>query len=235
MLALLALVPWASGLSCLPSDEGDAAAADEYLDLRGKTLCSMNFKCCNAPQLQEVSPAECEKRGVFHAGFKELEEAVADGTTRINLAAAETCFAEIRAMTCSAWGAAVAGAVPASCTGLFSAKANGQSCRSDAECSSQFCDFTSGDHTLLGPQPTGLCAMPAAAGGSCPAQQNGCVPGTQCRGSANMPMCTPFVMTGGACTKDIDCVSQLCSAGTCALACWAAPNSHHLLGTPGGF
>jgi hypothetical protein len=235
LAGLLVSLPWLSGVSCLPKDADDGGSAEQYLDLRGSTLCSMSFKCCSAELLQKPNQAECEKRGLLDGSFAQLADAVANGTTKIDMNRAQSCFAEVRAMSCSAWAAALAGAVPASCIGIFSGKANGQSCKIDAECTSQFCDLTSGDHTLQGPQSSGLCAAPAAAGGTCPASQNGCVPGAQCRGTGGTPICTAFPATGGACTDDLDCVSEKCVAGACAAACWAAPNSDHLLGTTKGF
>ena len=231
---LLVIAPWLAGVSCLnKADDSDNAA--KYWQLRDSTICSMNFKCCSAALQQKPTQAECEKRGVFDGEVSQLEDAIANGTTTISLARAEGCFAEVRAMSCSAWAAALAGAVPASCTGIFSGKANGQACKTDAECTTQFCDLTSGNHTLQGPQSSGLCATPATAGGTCPATQSGCVPGTQCRGSGGTPVCTPFPAPGGACEKDIDCVSDRCTAGACVEVCWAGPNSHHLLGTKVGF
>lgn len=229
--ALLGL--WLLSPSCSPKEEVDAAT--QYLDLRGRTLCAMGFRCCSPERQLRASQAECEERSAFHAGFKELEDAVANGTTQIDQARAKACFDQVSAMSCTEWAAALSGAVPAVCSGIFSGKANAQPCETNAECTTQFCDFTSGDHTLAGPQPTGLCATPAMAGGTCPAQGRGCVPGTQCRGSGGTPMCTPYVAEGGACTKDVDCVSESCSAGACAVACWAWPNTPHLLGTPKGF
>jgi hypothetical protein len=134
-------------------------------------------------------------------------------------------------MSCAAWSAALAGAVPASCAGIFLGKANGQACSNDAQCSSQFCDRTSGDHTILVPQNSGICAAPVGPGGSCPADQNGCLPGSRCLGPNGVPTCAAFPATGASCKTSSDCVSETCTAGACAAACWASPTSHHLLGT----
>jgi hypothetical protein len=233
-LSLLGAFWWLTGASCSPKDDaGDVV--DQYLDLRGNTLCSMSFKCCSAAEQQEPDMAACQERGTLQASFKELADAVESGTTKIDLDTARACFDEIRAMSCAAWADALSGAVPASCSGIFSGKANGQTCKTDAECSSQFCDRTSGDHTIAAPQPTGLCATVATAGGSCPPSQRGCAAGTQCRGTVGSTKCTPFAMAGETCSKATDCVSSQCTAGSCAAACWGSPGSHHLLGTPRGF
>jgi hypothetical protein len=218
--------------SCRSHPEG-AEAASAFLDLRGQTLCTMNFRCCMPAQQQQASQEECEQRSSLHTGFRELTEAVDEGTTSIDMARAESCFAEVRAMTCAAWSAALAGAVPASCSGIFSGRANGQGCTKDAQCSSQFCDRTSGDHTILVPQAAGICASPVGPGGSCPADQYGCLPGSRCLGPNGVPTCTAFPATGAACSRDTDCVSVSCASGACAQACWASPTVHHLLGTPG--
>lgn len=216
--------------SCREDPEG-ADAANAYLDLRGRTLCGMGFKCCPPAQQQEANLSECEERGALHTGFRNLVAAVEDGTTTIDMDRAEACFAEVGGMTCEAWAAALAGAVPASCTGIFSGHANGQACTNDAQCTSQFCDRTSGDHTILAPRPSGLCATPAGPGGSCPASQNGCLPGSRCLGPNGVPACTAFPAAGAACTSNSDCLSESCQSGACATACWALPNSYHLLGT----
>jgi hypothetical protein len=218
------------GSSCRSEPDG-AEAADAYLDLRGRTLCEVSFKCCMPAQQQEASQAECEERGALHTGFRDLTDAIDSGTISIDMAKADSCFREIRGMTCAAWSAALAGAVPASCAGIFSGKATGQRCANDAECTSQFCDRTSGDHTILVPQSSGICATPVGPGGSCPADQYGCLPGSRCLGPNGVPTCTAFPATGAACSRNSDCVSENCASGTCAAACWASPNSHHLLGT----
>jgi hypothetical protein len=46
-----------------------------------------------------------------------------------------------------------------------------------------------------------------------------------------VPTCAAFPATGASCKSSSDCVSETCTAGACAAACWASPNSHHLLGT----
>jgi hypothetical protein len=213
--------------------EEESDAAQRYLDLRGNALCSMNFKCCSAEQQQTGTQAECEERGALHTGFQQLSDAVADGTTKIDQAQAERCFADVKAMTCEEWARALAGDVPATCSGIFSGKAEGATCKTNAECSSQFCDLTSGDHTIAAPQSSGLCATPAGAGGSCPAQQDGCEAGLRCMGPDGVPVCTAYPEVGGACDRNSDCVSGVCVDGSCAEACWGAPNAHHVLGTPG--
>lgn len=106
------------------------------------------------------------------------------------------------------------------CVNVNPPAAEGASCTSDTDClGPNHCSFATTDAT------TGACAAPAAAGGSCFANQN-CAASLVCTGS-NTQTCTAAVAVGGACTSSTDCVVGAACDPTskCATVTYAAPGA----------
>jgi len=218
--ALLLVLP-----SCRAPDPGYEA----FVEMRARALCNNNFRCCTGDELMDDTIEEC----LAHEPPRDLRSAIDNGTTTIDDAEAERCFAEIEAMSCDQWIELLAGstATPASCGGIFSGRSNGEPCSSYAQCTSQYCRLsTEAEPTIR--TDTGVCAERGSEGEQCLLAHFSCQPGLTCTGPDGTPRCNALGDPGASCEGWHDCTSHLCDAGECRRLCYAWVPLRSLAGQP---
>ena len=201
---------------------GDSISLDELGAELGASSCAKIFECCSESELMEMfegidppitTVEECEQ---FYAAFigglllGPAREAVDRGTLVYNADLAGDCIAAFDSLSCDEVESAMDPTFEG-CENIFEGQlANEESCVTDLECQSGFCDGDSLDGD------PGVCKAVPGEGEPCESFE--CADGTYCENSGSgSGVCTATKPDGAECTFDDECQSESCDV-TCMAA-----------------
>ncbi len=179
-------------------------------------LCSKNFECCDASELEGKTKSTCvtDNQQVLTFLIAEINASQAQGRVSYDAKQSGTCIDSLNAMTCDEFKQGVGGNMAACMAFIMPKVAQGGACTQGYECTTGNCEGATSD-----PPVDGMCvAAPvlAAIGQSCAA--NACVDGAYCD-SAGVT-CQPLKGAGQACTSDNECINT-CNLTNNTCSCYS--------------
>ena len=205
------------GITLLVGCGGSSVGIEDFPNKYAQALCSKNFECCDASELEGKTKSTCvtDNQQVLTFLIAEINSSQAQGRVSYDAKQSGTCIDSLNAMTCADFKQGVGGNMAACMAFIMPKVAQGGACTQGFECTTGTCD---GADTSATPVVEGTCVaapVTASVGQSCAA--NECVDSAYCDSTST---CQPVKGAGEACTSDDECTNS-CNTTTNTCSCYA--------------
>jgi hypothetical protein len=194
---------------------GSSVGIEDFPNKYANALCSKNFECCDASELEGKTKSECvtTNQTLIDLLISEINSSQTQGRVSYDAKQSGTCIDSLNAMTCAEFKQGVGGNMAACMSFIMPKVASGGACTQSFECTTGNCEGASTD-----PVVDGMCVaapVTAAIGQSCAV--NECADGAYCDSTDT---CQPLKGAGEACTSDNEC-NNTCNMTTGTCSCYA--------------
>jgi MYXO-CTERM domain-containing protein len=195
---------------------GGNVTIENFPQKYAEALCSKNFTCCEASELEGRTMSMCvtDNQAVLAIFISEINASKTQGRVQYDANASGTCIDSLKAMTCEQFKQGIGGNTEACMAALTPQVALGGACSQDFECTTNNCEGAT-----TNPPVDGMCGpAPVLAGINSSCAANDCVDNAYCDTATTT--CQPKRAAGESCTADDQCVNS-CNETTGMCSCYA--------------